>query len=368
MTSTAYDPGKITFPVKPGLRLGSRKLGLFCLALILGLTGAWYGQDWWTVGRFIESTDDAYVGGNVTSIAPHVAGFVTEIPVTDNQYVHAGQLLIRLDARDFQAAVDRADAIVLQRQATLDTLGAKYQLQQAAVRQAIADISAKAARAVFAQEDAARYRSLALGNAGSRQDAERTQALDQEAQSALLSSQAGLDAARQQLAVLDAEIKEAQAEVTEAEADLQTARLNLGYTEIRSPIDGYIGNRAAQVGAYVAEGAYLLTVIPARGLWVDANFNEDQLERLTPGQAVTIVADVAPGHVFHGRVLSVAPGTGATFSVIPPENATGNFTKIVQRLSVRIALDDDDAVLGMLRLGLSTTVAVDTRSGSGTAP
>jgi membrane fusion protein (multidrug efflux system) len=165
--------------------------------------------------------------------------------------------------------------------------------------------------------------------------------------------------------VLSANIEEASAAVAQAEADLQTARLNLDYTEIRSPIDGYIGNRAAQVGAYVSQGSYLLSIVPARDLWVDANFKEDQLARIKPGQPATIVADTLPGHVFHGHLLSLAPATGAVFSVIPPENATGNFTKIVQRVPVRIALDDEDASLGKIRPGLSTFATVDTRSQSG---
>ena len=199
--------------------------------------------------------------------------------------------------------------------------------------------------------------------AGSRQNAERTQAAGAAARANSEAAADAVAAARQQLSVLNAAIAEARAGVAQAEADLETARLNLGYTEIRSPIDGYIGNRAAQVGAYVASGAYLLSVIPARGLWVDANFKEDQLRPMRPGQPATVFADVLPGKVFHGHVQSLAPGTGAIFSVIPPENATGNFTKIVQRVPVRIALDDGDATLGELRPGLSTTVSVDTRAG-----
>src|SRR5262249_17733141 len=153
---------------------------------------------------------------------------------------------------------------------------------------------------------------------------------------------------------------EAEAAVVQAQADLQTARLNLGYAEIRSPIDGYVGNRAARVGAYVSQGTYLLTIVPAHGLWVDANFKEDQLGGLQAGQLSTIVADTLPGHVFHGHLLSLAPATGAVFSVIPPENATGNFTKIVQRVPVRIVLDDEDASLGRIRPGLSTVATVAT--------
>jgi membrane fusion protein (multidrug efflux system) len=167
---------------------------------------------------------------------------------------------------------------------------------------------------------------------------------------------------------LGANIEEASAAVAQAKADLETARLDLGYTEIRSPIEGYVGNRAAQVGAYVAQGTYLLSIAPARGLWVDANFKEDQLARVKPGQPATVAADVLPGRVFHGHVLSLAPATGAVFSVIPPENATGNFTKIVQRVPVRIALDDQNAILGAIRPGLSTYATVDTRPGAKALP
>lgn len=327
-----------------------------------------YGKDWWEVGRFIESTDDAYVGGNVTPIAPHVAGFVADILVADNDYVRAGQTLIRLDERDFRAAVDRATAVVAQRQATLASLEARTLLQQATIRQAKADVDAKKAQAVFAREDSLRYSQLAQTSAGSRQNAEKAVALDAAAQAAVASSEAGLVAANQQLAVLDADIAQARAAIAQAEADLRTATLNLGYTEVRAPIDGYVGNRVAQLGAYVSGGTYLVTIIPAHGLWVDANFKEDQLERMDPGQPVTIVADTLPGHVFHGHVLSFAPGTGAIFSVIPPENATGNFTKIVQRVPVRVALDPDDAKLRWLRPGLSTTVSIDTRRDDGREP
>jgi membrane fusion protein (multidrug efflux system) len=344
-----------------GLRIGRRTVLLLALGLALAAAAGNYGYRWWQVGRFIETTDDAYAGGNVTPVAPHVAGFIAAILVGDNQRVRAGQVLIRLDGRDFEAAFNHARAVAEQRQAVLAALAAQYALQQSKIRQAAADLAAKAARAAFAGEDAVRYRNLALTSFGSRQNAERAVALDGEAQSASTAAEAGLAAARQQLAVLEAEIAEARAGLAQARADLDTAQLNLGYTEIRAPIDGYIGNRAAQVGAYVASGAYLLSIVPAHGLWVDANFKEDQLARMRPGQPATIVADVLPGRVFRGHVASLAPGAGAIFSVIPPENATGNFTKIVQRVAVRVALDGGDATLGQLRPGLSTTVSVDTR-------
>lgn len=345
----------------PKPRLSLKKLSLLAVAWVLALAACGYGYYWWRFGRFFEQTDDAYVGGNVTPIAPHIAGFIAEIAVSDNQRVSAGQLLVRLDDRDVRAAADRASAILDQRQATLDGLRAKYTLQQSMIQEADADVAAKTAQAAFAKLDAERYHTLALSDSGSRQNEQRTAALDKQSQAAVTSAQAGLVAAKQQLDVLNAQIAEAAAAVAQAKADQQTAQLNLSYAEIRSPIDGFVGNRAAQAGSYVARGAYLLTVVPAHDLWVDANFKEDQLARMRAGQSATVVADTLPGHVYHGRLLNLAPATGAVFSIIPPENATGNFTKIVQRVPVRIALDNSDAALRMIRPGLSTTVSVDTR-------
>ena len=361
MDTIAIERAATAIPAKRRPKFGLKRLAFTGLALAITLSGIAYGRYWWAVGRFIESTDDAYAGGNVTPVAPHVSGFISQILVTDNQYVRAGQVLIHLDARDFQAAFDHAQAVADQRQAALAGLEAKYVLQHAMIEQAEADLNAKAAHATWTGEDAVRYRELAATTFGTRQNSERASAADQEARSATRAAEAGLAAARQQLSVLNADIAAARADVAQAKADLETARLNLGYTEICSPIDGYVGNRAAQVGAYVANGAYLVSVIPAHGLWVDANFKEDQLADMRPGQPATVVADVLPGKTFLGHVESLAPGTGAVFSVIPPENATGNFTKIVQRVPVRIALDDGAASLGDIRPGLSTTVSVDTR-------
>jgi membrane fusion protein (multidrug efflux system) len=324
---------------------------------------AWFARDWWTDGRFIESTDDAYIGGNVTAISPHVAGFVAQILVADNQPVQAGQILVRLDDKDMRASADHFQALVEERRAVLAALKARVVLQQSAIRQASAEVEAKAALAAFSRQDAKRYSSLVNTTAVTRQDTDRSSAADEQAKAAVQSAQAALDGARQQVDVLNAQIAEANAALAQAAADLQTAHLNLGYTEIRSPIDGFAGNRAAQEGAYVSVGTYLLTIVPARGLWIDANFKEDQLGRIRPGDRASVVADVMPGRVIHGRVASVAPGTGAVFSVIPPENATGNFTKIVQRVPVRIALEADDAILDHIRPGLSVTVSVDTRHG-----
>ena len=367
MSSTVLERDLSPSAAKTRSRFGLRRAAIAAIALAVLAAGGWFGQDWWRNGRFIESTDDAYVGGNLTSIAPHIAGFIEAIPVNDHQLVQAGQLLVQLDRRDAQAALDHAQAVVAGAGAMLDSLRAQLVLQQSAIGQQAAELAAKAAQADYASADAARYRSLATTAAGSRQDQQRTTSLDAQAHAAVLSAAAGVQAARQRVPVLQAQVDKAEADVTQARSDLQAARLNLGYTEIRSPIDGYVGNRAAQVGAYVVQGGYLLSIIPATGLWVDANFKEDQLVDMAPGRAASVTADVLPGHAFRGRVVSLSPGTGAVFSVIPPENATGNFTKIVQRVPVRIALDADSE-LRRLRQGLSTTVRVDTRASPAAAP
>ena len=339
-----------------------KRMAMAGAALALALTAAWYGHGWWTTGRFIETTDDAYVGGNVTPISPHVSGFVARILVADNQHVRMGQLLIRLDDRDFQAKRARADAILHQREAALASLRAQMTLQHSIIGQMQARLAGAIAQADFAGADAARYRGLMQTEAGSRQDAQKAIAAARSATAAVAGSRDSLAAARQQRAVLDTEIAGATAGIARARADLKTAQLDLGYTEIRSPIDGYVGDRAARSGAYVTAGTDLLSIVPARGLWVDANFKEDQLARMKPGQPASITADVLPGRVFHGHLASLAPATGAVFSVIPAQNATGNFTKIVQRVPVRIALDGRDAALNLLRPGLSATVSVDTKS------
>jgi membrane fusion protein, multidrug efflux system len=349
-------------------RLPVKQAGLLGAAIVLAAAAIVFGDRWWTVGRFTESTDDAYVGGNVTDIAPHISGFISEIAVTDNQYVRAGQLLIRIEPADFKAARERAQATVAQARASVTNLQAKMALQRSFIAQAQADLAASRDQMRFDAEDAARDRSLARAGAGSVRDAQHSATAYQAAQAMTLAAQARVRAARQQVGVLGAALRQAQASLDQAGAQLRTASLNLGYTELRSPIDGYVGDRSAQVGAYVTAGAQLLSIAPAHGLWVDANFKEDQIGRMRPGQPATIVADVDRGHVLHGHIVSLAPATGAVFSIIPPQNATGNFTKIVQRVPVRIVLDGADGTLGLLRPGLSTTASVDTRDGTDNPP
>jgi membrane fusion protein (multidrug efflux system) len=343
---------------KPKRRL-RRPLVLASVVLLLCGLG-WFANYWWRTGRWIETTDDAYVGGNTTPLSPQAAGQIQSVLIEDNQRVAAGQLLIQIDDRLYRAALDHAEAAVQQQQATLRNLHAKLQLQLSLIQSAKATLVAKTAAATFSAQEAKRYQSLAVSAAGTEQNAQRTFAADEQARASVDGSRADLDAAKQQIDVLKTQVSQAEAALASADADRQTAKLNIGYTQIRAPIDGFVGNRVAQVGSYVSTGAYLLTVVPANQLWIDANFKEDQLERMKVGQPATIVVDVAPGKTLHGHVLSLAPATGAVFSVIPPENATGNFTKIVQRVPVRIVLDDPSQ-MALLRPGLSTTIGVDTR-------
>jgi membrane fusion protein (multidrug efflux system) len=362
MSDTVVERAGLPIRTKSPLIALRKQLAFASLGLVVLVGAAWYGNYWWNIGRFIETTDDAYVGGNVTTLSPHVAGFVSKIMVGDNQFVRAGQLVIELDDRDYKANLAHAEAVVQNQTAALANLHAKYALQQSMIEQAEADLAAKRAEAGYARVDATRYHALAVTSYGSLQNDQKAFAADRKAEAAVHSGEALLAAAKQRLTVIDTEIAETQASLAQAQADVHTAELNLGYTKIRSPIDGFVGNRAAQIGAYTTIGTALLSIVPAHGLWVDANFKEDQLARMEPGERVSFVADVLSGRTFTGRVLSLAPATGAIFSVIPPENATGNFTKIVQRVPVRIEVDDGDGTLGLLRPGLSTTVSVDTRS------
>jgi membrane fusion protein (multidrug efflux system) len=351
-------------PRKYLTKKAAASVGALAIAAVLAGTGF----RWWKTGRFIEQTDDAYVGGNVTLIAPHVSGYVAEVLVGDNQFVRRGDPLVRLERKDFRALLDAATAHVTERKAALNRLKAQRDLEVLLIRQAHAALAAKTAAADFKASEAARYEKLVQDDASTRQNAERWRSESHEARAEADATEAGLGAARQKLAVVDAQIAEADAALAQTEAQRNTAELNLGYTEIGSPIDGYVGDRSARVGTYIAAGSPLLSVVPAHGLWVDANFKEDQLRHMKPGDAVEVVADVARSAVFRGHVQSLSPATGAVFSVIPPQNATGNFTKIVQRVPVRIALDGDAATLGVLRPGLSTTVSVRTQHGGENDP
>jgi membrane fusion protein (multidrug efflux system) len=297
----------------------------------------------------------------VTVIGTKIPGFIATVAVADNQSVHAGDLLVKLDDRDYRAALAKADANVVAQHALLDNLDATRDLQSAVIAQAQAGVVGTQAESKRAMDDQQRYRNLVGKAAVSLQSEQKADADYQQALAGNQKAQAVLLAAQRELHVIDTRRQQAQAALEQAVAERDIAKLNLDYTELRAPIDGVIGNRHAHPGAYAAAGNQLLSIVPAHGLWIDANFKESQLARMKPGLPVSIEADVLPGHRFRGHVSSLAPATGAQFSVLPPENATGNFTKIVQRVPVRILLDQADGTLGTLRPGLSVAAEVDVR-------
>jgi membrane fusion protein (multidrug efflux system) len=345
--------GRRPLPWKPLLIGGAAALVVLAVLTV--------GIRWYAVSRFIESTDDAFVGGDITVLAPKVPGFIAALAVTDNQRVRAGDLLVRLDDRDFRAALQRAQAAVAAQQAQLANLAATLHLQQSLIAEARASLAAADAEVVRTRDDQARFARLAQRGAASVQSSQKADSDFAQAQALSTRARASLEAAQRQSDVIATERQQTEAQLAQAIADRDLAGLNLRYTELRAPVDGVVANRSAQVGAYAAVGTQLLSVVPAQGLWVDANFKEDQLAHMRPGQSVTIHADVLPGVIFRGQVASLSPATGAQFSVLPAENDTGNFTRIVQRVPVRIALLGEASRLGQLRPGLSVRVDVDQR-------
>jgi membrane fusion protein (multidrug efflux system) len=342
--------------------VGAARRRLMVAAGVVLLIGViWYGADWFVSGRYVETTDDAYVGGDVTDIAPQVSGVVAKIAVADDQFVHRGDLLLQIDDRDFVAALAKARAAVAGDEASLANLDAMAVLQNSMIAQAQAQIASAQAQAVLARSNEGRYARLAAANAGSQQDSQTANANNAEAQAGVQKAVAALAAARAQLDVIGTQKAQARAALAGALAEQTTASQNLGYTTIRAPFDGVVGNRSAHVGGYAAAGAQAISIIPATGLWVDANFKEDQLARMKPGQVARVVADIDPDAKISGHVQNLAPASGAIFSILPAENATGNFTKIVQRVPVRITLDGAAGALGLLRPGLSVTASVDTK-------
>ena len=362
MSSVVAD-GDIVAAGPRAVRMPSRRtLVISGAVLIIVAALATFTHHWWTVGRFMESTDDAYIGGDITVIAPKVSGFIARVAVADNQTVHAGDVLVKLDDRDYVAARARAIAAVAAQQAALANLVATRHLQQAIIAQAQAVITAADAEIERAREDQTRYRRLQLLSAVSLQESQKADADYKDAIASGVKARAALAASQRQLDVIDSQSAQAEAALAQANADRDVADLNLSYTELRAPMDGTVGNRSARPGSYATIGAQLMSLVPARGLWVDANFKESQLARMHAGQPVLVHADVLPGQVFRGHVASLAPATGAVFSVLPAENATGNFTKIVQRVPVRVVLDGDASALGQLRPGLSVVAKVDMRA------
>lgn len=339
-------------------------LPLLAAAVIGG--GGYYGYSWLTEGRFHESTDNAYLQADEVAVSPKVSGYVTDLRVKENQAVREGDLLLAIDDADYRAELDRADAAWQLKKAALETMHEQISLQEAAITQAAANVDIAQAELGRASDDFKRYKDLVGKGAASRQKFDHAKADRQKARAGLHAAQATLAVEKGRLSVLKAQKVEAQSAVAQAAATKTLAQQALNDTRIRAPFDGVVGNRSAQVGSLVSPGQQLLVLVPLPGVYAVANFKETQISRMAPGQKAEIEVDAFPDAKITGRVESFSPATGAQFSLLPPENATGNFTKITQRVPVRIRLDDSKLAKA-LRPGLSVVVDVDIRDDSGAA-
>jgi membrane fusion protein (multidrug efflux system) len=344
------------------LRLGKRLL-LGAAALGIVVAAGTYAREWWTVGRFEVATDDAYVAADSVIASPKISGYLAQVLVRDNQSVHAGDVLARIDDRDYRTSLDQARADVAAARADIDNLRQEIEQQTLSVAQARTLVVADQASAQFSEQQLHRYVDLARSGAGTVQQAQQYQADIQQKQAALAHDQAGIGVALKQVDVLRAQVVKAEATLAQRQAMQHQAELNLSYTVITAPIDGTVGVRTLRVGQYVQAGTQLMALVPLQAVYVSANYKETQLTDVRPGQPVTIGVDMFPDTVVHGHVDSIAPAAGQEFSLLPPDNATGNFTKIVQRIPVRIVIERGDPLAGMLRPGMSVEPTIDTKAG-----
>jgi membrane fusion protein, multidrug efflux system len=343
-------------------RIGWRSLLLGGAALLaVGAVGD-LGWGYWTTGRFEVSTDDAYVKADTTIIAPKVSGYLSQVLVGDNERVKAGQPLARIDARDYAVAVAQAKADVSAAQADIDNVQASLNQQQAVIAQARSTVEVDRANLTYTQQDNDRYVTLAKTGAGSVQNEQQAVSRHQIAESTLQRDSAAVLAADLKTGMLRAQLARAEAVLAHDRTVQDQAELNLGYTTIVAPVDGVVGNRSLREGQYVQAGTQLMAVVPTNAIYIIANYKETQLTDVRPGQPVTVDVDMFPGTTVKGHVDSIAPASGQEFALLPPDNATGNFTKIVQRIPVRIVLDANDPLAGLLRPGMSVNPIVDTKA------
>ena len=341
-----------------------------------------YGLYWAGIGRYLEETDDAYVRADWITISPKVSGYVAEVLVEDNQSVAAGTPLVRLQERDYQARLQQARARQAEARAAIDaqqaalvTLDAQLKEQEALIEQAGADIDSARAERQRAQLDFQRYRDLVAQQAASDQRLESVTADFARARSAFNRAEAAASRQRTRLSVLQAsreqvlaQLQQQQARAAGADASLALAENELEDTLIRAPIAGVVGQRRVRQRQYVTPGLPLLALVPVEQSYVVANYKETQLRRMRPGQPVEVRVDSFPDRVLHGRVESFSPGSGAIFALLPPDNATGNFTKIVQRFPVKITLDPDARRQLPILPGMSVIAEVDTRDSAEAQP
>ena len=338
------------------------KRAVLALALALGVAGAAdLGYGYLTTGRYLETTDDAYVKADSTIIAPKVSGYISEVLVADNEPVKAGQVLARIDDRDFKTALKQAHADVAAAEASVRNLNAQIELQEPLIQQQAAEVDAAEANLKFAEQERSRYDELMKSGSGTVQRAQQTDAALRAQTAQLQQGKAGLIAANKKIEVLDTERAKAVAQLDHARAVEQQAALNLSYTQITAPVDGTVGARTLRVGQYVQAGTQLMAVVPLDAVYVVANFKETQLTHVRNGQAVEVRIDSFSATRLKGHVDSLSPASGLEFALLPPDNATGNFTKVVQRVPVKIVLDDQ-SLRGLLRPGMSAEPTVNTKA------
>jgi membrane fusion protein (multidrug efflux system) len=350
-------------PARPApKRTGIGRLVFLAIAaIVLGAAG-FYAYDWWTTGRFIVSTDDAYVGADAATIAPKITGYIKSVPVSNNEHVKAGDPLVIIDDADYRIALGQSEAQIASAEATVSRIGEQIGAGEAQVKQAEAQVASTKAAAQNAKADFERANTLVAKSFVTNQQVDTARTAMLQADAAAASAEAGLTAAKANVAVVTAQRTEAERSLDQYKLARDQAALNLDHTIIRAPYDGVVGNRAAEPGAFVQPGQRLMAVVPLDDVYVDANFKETQLAGLKPGQPVKVAVDAYPGAPITGTVESISPASGAVFSLLPPENATGNFTKIVQRLAVRIRLSGQAVAEGLIRPGMSVVASVDTRS------
>ena len=338
----------------------SRKIIVVPVALLALGAAVWFGWNWWTVSRYLQSTDNAYVRGDVTPISPKIAGYVNELLVEDNQFVEAGAVLLRIEDREFRLAVADAEARIAETEAAIANTEARIARQGSVIEQTAAGIVAAQAELDRAASDLVRARELQERSAGTQQRYDLAEADHSKAAAALRRSLAEHDEARQEIAVLESERGRLLAILAQGQVALDLAGTRLADTVVTAPVSGVVGNRVVRLGQYIRPGALLMAIVPLEQVWVEANFKETQLTRMSVGQPVEITVDTYPDLTLSGTVESFSPASGAVFSLLPPENATGNFTKLVQRIPVRIVLDNRFLPVNSLRPGMSVEVTVDT--------
>jgi len=334
--------------------------GVVFLAILGG--AGWYGYNWWIDGRFMVSTDDSYVTADIVTLSPKVTGYVRELLVSDNAHVKKGDALMVIDDGDYKIAVDLARAQLAVQQKTLLRLAAQAEAGRAELLEAEASKAASQStldNSVIARDRAEKLRATNIAPQSTLDDAK---AAFMQAKAGLAGSDAKIAAANANITVLDAEYAEAEASVKTLELDLQKAERDLSFTTLRASADGVVGNMSAEVGNLVSVGQKLGSLVPLDDVYVEANFKETDLPKIAVGEKVRIKIDAIGEETFEGTVASLAPATGSVFSMLPPENATGNFTKVVQRLPIRIKIGDELLKSGKLHAGLSATISVDTRT------